>query len=123
MGAKAALAAEERRWKQMVSDIPTDLQVLVGSYIETTTEHLEKLDQAVRAGLAEEVERIAHRCSGCSDMFGIKALVGPLRRLERLGRQRQLGQADKVLLQTRKEWERLKQYLCTLRDKTIKHGV
>jgi HPt (histidine-containing phosphotransfer) domain-containing protein len=69
---------------------------LVGLYFRQMSEQMPLLRAAIAAGSAGEVRRIAHRCAGSSASCGMAGVVPPLRDLERMGKERELGGAARV---------------------------
>jgi len=75
------------------------------------SENLEKLKAAIAAGNASEVALIAHNCAGTSANCGMVAMVQPLRKLERMGREGSLDGAQALGRQAFSEFERVKVFL------------
>jgi len=80
-------------------------------YLEQMESSLKKLNAAIAAGNASEVDLIAHNCYGSSANCGMIAMIAPLRDLERMGRENQLGGAADRVAEAEKEFERIKIYL------------
>ena len=76
---------------------PDNLRELVTLYLDQTSEQVEQLEAAVRAGAAQEVRRLAHSCAGASATCGMRRLVPLLRELERQGFEGKLTNADPAL--------------------------
>src|SRR5205807_2300715 len=74
-----------------------NLQELADSYLRTAREQLARLDRAVHLRQAKDVKELAHSCIGCSALLGMRAIVPPLRRLERMGMKRQGSSAEDAL--------------------------
>ena len=80
-------------------------------YLRQTTANLTNLEGAIAEGNAMEVDSIAHNCAGTSANCGITALVEPLRKLERMGREGSLNGATALGLEVSSEFERVKTFL------------
>ena len=74
-----------------------DLHELIDLYLAQADEIMGEIKTAVRTGAAKEVDELAHKLAGSSAVCGVAAMVGPLRTLERLGRDDELAGADQVL--------------------------
>jgi HPt (histidine-containing phosphotransfer) domain-containing protein len=79
-------------------------------YLEQAREHLDKLQQAITDGVAEDVKSLAHKLAGSSAMCGMNDLVVLLRELEGMGHERQLAVADRVLARVTQEFARIKAF-------------
>ena len=100
-----------KRLHQAMGDDPEEIADIIDTYLEQMSASLEKLITAVESGDAVEVESIAHNCVGVSATCGMSAVVGPLRELERMGRERQLAGAGRVGAQVEREYERVRLFL------------
>ncbi len=92
-----------------------ELFEIVDLYLVEMTRHLEELTAAIATGNAAEVDLIAHNCVGTSANCGMTAVVAPMRELERMGRENDLGHASVVLDDAKKQFERVSQFLTQLR--------
>ncbi|MEP6707507.1 MAG: Hpt domain-containing protein, partial [Pyrinomonadaceae bacterium] len=92
-----------------------ELFEIVDLYLVEMTRHLQELTIAIATGNAEEVDLIAHNCVGTSANCGMTAVVAPMRELERMGRENDLGHAPAVLEDAKKQFERVTQFLTQLR--------
>jgi PAS domain S-box-containing protein len=99
------------RLHQMMGDDPKEVADILGVYLEQMSASLEKLVVAVESGDAVEVESIAHNCVGVSATCGMSAVVGPLRELERMGRENRLAGAGRIGAQVDREYERVRLFL------------
>jgi HPt (histidine-containing phosphotransfer) domain-containing protein len=97
--------------RRMTSVNSSDFQELVERYLQTTTEYLEKLDRALRAQRAADLEKLAHQCLGASALLGMTAIEPPLRRLEEMGNKREWRHAGDALAQAWNALARIKSYL------------
>src|SRR2546423_1845014 len=80
-------------------------------YLEQMSKSLERLNVAIESGDAGQVDLIAHNCAGVSATCGVVAVVGPLRELERMGRDGQLAGAPALLARVGSEFERVRLFL------------
>ncbi len=90
---------------------PENLRELVSLYLTQTREQVAQLGEAVQAGDAAEVRRVAHSCAGASATCGITKLVAPLRELEHRGQEGNLTGASDLQAQIAAEFERVSQFL------------
>jgi HPt (histidine-containing phosphotransfer) domain-containing protein len=74
-----------------------DLQELIDLYMEQADELIGGLRTAVRNGAAKDVDQLAHKLAGASAVVGANAMVGPLRTLEKQGRDGQLAGSEQLL--------------------------
>jgi PAS domain S-box-containing protein len=94
-----------------MGDDQEELADILDVYMSQMSESLTKMNGAIAAGDAVEVDLIGHNCAGVSANCGIVALVGPLRELERMGRENQLAGAAKLCTHVVREFERVKAFL------------
>ena len=80
-------------------------------YLEQMSESLERLNAAIKSGDAGQVDLIAHNCAGVSANCGMVAVMGPLRELERVGRDGQLAGAANMCARVGAEFERVRVFL------------
>jgi PAS domain S-box-containing protein len=99
------------RMRRMMGDDPEEVADILGVYLEQMSASLDRLATAVESGDAAEVETIAHNCVGVSATCGMSAVVGPLRELERMGRENRLAGAGRVGAQVGREYERVRLFL------------
>lgn len=109
-------AAEEppvdmARLMEFTEGNPENLRELVSLYLTQTREQLAQLGEAVQAGNAAEVRRVAHSCAGASATCGITKLVAPLRELEHRGQKGNLTGATELHAQITAEFERVSHFL------------
>jgi CheY-like chemotaxis protein len=88
-----------------------DLRDLVNLYLKQTSEQVEQLLAAVQSGSAPDVRRLAHSCAGASATCGMKAIVEPLRELEREGDSGQLKNANELARTVEQEFNRIRVFL------------
>jgi len=113
-GVEEAAASESsppvdmERLRLALGDEPEEFAEVLDVYMSQMSESLEKLARAVASGDAREVGLIAHNCAGVSANCGVVALVGPLRELERMGREGRLEGAGGLSAEVSKELARVK---------------
>ena len=88
-----------------------ELFEILDIYLVQTSENLEKLTTAIAAGDASEVNSIAHNCAGTSANCGMVAMVEPLRKLERMGREGSLDGAGSLGEELLREFARVQAFL------------
>ncbi|HEV7745515.1 MAG TPA: PAS domain S-box protein [Pyrinomonadaceae bacterium] len=89
----------------------SELQEILDIYLEQLPVSLEQLRLAIAREDANEVNLIAHNCSGTSANCGMTALISPFQELERMGRENKLAGAATVREKVCSEFERVKAYL------------
>ena len=109
---QAECLLDMQRLRDVSGDTPEHLREMVDLYLSEARALIPKLGVAVRAGRAEEIERLAHRLFGASANCGMISLVAPLRELERTGRARQLNGAERTVVDD--EFVRIEQFLTDL---------
>jgi signal transduction histidine kinase/CheY-like chemotaxis protein len=92
-----------------------ELFEIVDLYLVEMSQNLERMSTAIATGNAGEVDLIAHSCVGTSANCGMTAVVAPMRELERMGRENDLNEAQAVLDEAKKQFERVSQFLTQLR--------
>ena len=102
---------EMERLYLAVGEDPEEVSDILCVYLGQMTESLERLDAAIESGDAGQVDLIAHNCAGVSATCGVVAVVGPLRELERMGRDDQLAGAPALLVRVGSEFERVRLFL------------
>jgi two-component system sensor histidine kinase/response regulator len=95
----AALLVDFERLEAVSSGDLKELETLAHMYIEQSIQAHESLKAALDAGLAEEVEQIAHRWRGSSATCGIAGLVPLLTQLERCGLECKVDEARALFAQ------------------------
>ena len=76
-----------------LGEVPEEVSDILSVYLKQMSESLERLNAAVASGDTGEVDLIAHNCAGVSANCGMVEVVGPLRELERMGRENRLAGA------------------------------
>ncbi len=99
------------RLHAVMGDDPEEVCAIIGVYLEQMTHSLERLDAAIASGDAPEVNSITHNCVGVSATCGAVALLGPLRELERMGREHRLVGAEYLGAEVNREFGRVKAFL------------
>ena len=94
-----------------VSDGPEELRELIELYLQQANQLLDELGTAIRMEKPENVARCAHTLVGASANCGMKAILPPLRVLEKLGRSGSLADADLYYAKVNRELDRIKEVL------------
>ncbi|MFA5976184.1 MAG: response regulator [Elusimicrobiota bacterium] len=82
-------------------------------YVQETTARLERMAKAIREGAADQVKAEAHGCLGSSLTYGANGLIEPLRKLEQMGKDKQLDGAMALCEQVQKGFKEIQQFLDT----------
>jgi PAS domain S-box-containing protein len=109
--AQLTLPVDLERMHEALGDDPEEIREVLNLYCADMTESLIRLDAAIAAGNALEINRIAHGCAGTSSTCGMVAVVEALRELERIGRENQLDGAEALAAKVRAEFERISLFL------------
>ena len=88
-------------------DDPNFMRELAGLYFGQAAEIMPALAAALQKGVAQDVNYLAHRLAGASLSCGMSAMVGPLRELEKLGREGDLAEAGVSLTQAAANLEKV----------------
>src|SRR5207237_51516 len=99
------------RLRLAMGEDPKEVSDIRCGYLEQMSESLERLSAAIESGDAGQVDLIAHNCAGVSANCGMSAVVGPLRELERAGRDGQLACAASLCARVGGEFERVRAFL------------
>lgn len=99
------------RLNEFTEGDPANLTELLTLYVKQTTDQLQQLETAVKAGDAATIKRLAHSCAGASATCGMQRIVGPLRELERLGAQNQLAPVPALFAQITEEFALIRKTL------------
>jgi CheY-like chemotaxis protein len=94
-----------------LGDDPEELAEVLDVYLTQMSESLGKLASAAESGDDRDVRLIAHNCAGVSANCGMVALVGPLRELERMGREGRLEGAAALTARVCTEFAQVKMAL------------
>jgi len=86
-------------------------QELARLYLKKTSEGIEKLGEAIRAGAVAEAERIAHSLAGSSATCGMVFLAPVLRALEGLSREGRLAEVETLLGDLEREFGKVRGFL------------
>jgi len=97
--------------KRLHEAMGDELSEILDIYLEQTSMNLKKLETAIAAGNAAEVNLLAHNSAGTSANCGMVALIEPLKELERMGREGSLDGAELVGQRALSEFERVKSFL------------
>ncbi len=88
-----------------------NLAPVIGVFLQTMDNRLQRIEQAVRDKNAENITRSAHTLKGSSSQFGAEEIAGLCRRLENMGREQSISGADTLLIEIRQAAERLREVL------------
>jgi CheY-like chemotaxis protein/HPt (histidine-containing phosphotransfer) domain-containing protein len=88
-----------------------NLRELITLYLDQTTQQMDQLAAAVRAGAPQDVRRVAHSAAGASATCGMRRLVPLLRELERQGFEEKLTSAAQVYQDAIKEFGQIRHFL------------
>jgi len=100
-----------KRLSHAVGDEPKERAEILDIYLTQMVRSLDKLEVAIEAGDATEIDLIAHNCAGTSANCGMVALVAPLRKLEQMGRENQLKGAAVLTAEIIREFQRVQLFL------------
>ena len=114
-GAIEESPVDKERLLEACGNDANELRELIDLYLKHTSENLSKLEHAISEGLIADVERIAHTLAGGSATCGMAAIVAPLRELEKVARNGEMGGAQELGASTRKQFERIAKTLERLR--------
>jgi two-component system, sensor histidine kinase and response regulator len=112
--AEPAMARIASRLLEVAKDNPATLQRLKDLYLSFVEEQIVHLGRAVRENAAEEIERIAHRCIGASSTAGMNQIAELFGQMERVGRDRNLRHAPRVLERIDAEFTQVRTFLDAL---------
>jgi PAS domain S-box-containing protein len=84
---------------------------MIDLYISQADELMGKLDLAVKADAAKDIEQLAHKLCGASSTCGMTAIVASLRELERQGREGVLTNHAQVHAEAVQQLARIKEFL------------
>jgi CheY-like chemotaxis protein len=115
-GAATAGISEEppvdvEQLNEVLGSNPEQVHELTTFYLAQADELLRSLRAAIEAGVPAEVGHIAHKLVGSSATCGMRAVVSPLRELERLGSAGQLSGADQLAAQVCRGLESIRGFL------------
>ncbi|MDX6530238.1 MAG: hypothetical protein QOH41_2528 [Blastocatellia bacterium] len=99
------------RMHEMLGDDPEERDEILSLYLEQTSINLNKLEAAIVASDAVEIEDIAHNCAGTSANCGMNAIAVPFRELESAGRAGCLDNAPAALAQAQKIFRETREFL------------
>ena len=89
----------------------SDVRELVELYLRVTAEQLESLSDLIKRGDVNATKRVAHTLIGSSVTCGMTAIVQLLRKLEQISSMSDLVEAEKLLAQINREFERTQAFL------------
>ena len=83
-------------------------------YRSQMSEELNRLRMAIRSKSAADITEVAHGCAGMNANCGMLAVVGPLHELERMGRDGNLDDAERIADLVNVGFERICLFLTTM---------
>jgi HPt (histidine-containing phosphotransfer) domain-containing protein len=86
---------------------------LVSLYLNQTTEQLEQMRTALKAGDYVKLSRVAHSCAGASATCGMVVIVPLLKNLEHVSGAGDLGASMPLIEAAANEFDRIKAWLQT----------
>lgn len=92
-------------------DDPEFVTRIIQLFLETTPPELEKLQQCCASGAAKEMGRVAHGLVSGMQNVGAESLVNICTKLDQLGRDGSLVNADKLVEQVLIDYEKTKKIL------------
>ena len=78
---------------------------MIELYLQQAEDTIKGLQTAIDAGVAQDVDRLAHKLAGSSAVCGVTAMMAPLRALEQRGREDRLSDANELLAQVKQRFE------------------
>ncbi len=96
-----------------------EFEQLVNLYLSDTWKNLDRLDAAVRIADHESVELIAHNSAGASANCGMTAIIESLRQLEIAGREKNLENAGRLLVNAREELAQIQRCLTEVAEVAV----
>jgi CheY-like chemotaxis protein len=104
-------AVDMERLMDFAAGDQEQLAELVTIYLRQTTEQIDHLANALEAGDAIRLARVAHSCAGASATCGMRRIVPFLREVEALANDGKLEVIGEVLTRVREEFNVIKQFL------------
>jgi HPt (histidine-containing phosphotransfer) domain-containing protein len=92
------------------------LDELIGIFVEDAPIRMKALRHAIGSGEATDLTREAHTLKGSLKVIGATTAAGLAQGLEALGRDGNMGEADKLAIALEREMDRLLQSLMTSRQ-------
>ena len=83
---------------------PEGVRELIELYLQQAEDTMTRLQAAIDAGVAQDVDRLAHKLTGSSAVCGVTVMLAPLRALEQRGREDRLSDANELLAQVRQRF-------------------
>jgi CheY-like chemotaxis protein/HPt (histidine-containing phosphotransfer) domain-containing protein len=105
------VSVDMERLLEFTDGNPESLRELATLYLKQTSEQLEQLGAAVKAGHAADVRRLAHSCAGASATCGMKRIAPILREMERHGYEQKLIGTNELFQQAHQEFESIRSFL------------
>jgi PAS domain S-box-containing protein len=104
---------EIMNWNQLIDRLGDEelIKEIMPTYLADNKEHFDKLNEAIKTGNAEEINRHAHAIKGTARNVGAKRLSNIAGRLERAGKERDVMTATSLFDELKIEFERLLSFL------------
>ena len=109
-GTEEARPLDLERLQDITESDPGLMRELVGLYFKQADGLITELGEAVRSRSAPEVKRVAHKFGGASSTCGMIAIVPTLRKLEELGTENRLAEADAFYEEALRQLERTRAF-------------
>jgi HPt (histidine-containing phosphotransfer) domain-containing protein len=126
MIAKQQIAPATEQPRETENSSPVDMEIfleiagnkermpeMARRYTEQARDHLQKLQQAITAGIAADVKSLAHKIAGSSAMCGMNAMAVLLCELERTGHECQWADAARVFARVKQEFARIEGFFAS----------
>ncbi|HHB75087.1 MAG TPA: response regulator [Desulfobulbus sp.] len=94
-----------------------NLGPVINVFLQTLSGRFSDISRAVQAKDADAIAQAAHTLKGSSSQFGAEELAGLCRRMEDMGRSRNIAQAEPLLREIHRAAERLREELSRLGTK------
>ncbi len=89
----------------------SSMRRLVGLYLKDTVETFAKLERAIQAGEAKDVQRLSHGCAGASTTYGVRALCDILRDIEHQAEKGRLAEVPALFERAQSVFQQARQIL------------
>jgi signal transduction histidine kinase/CheY-like chemotaxis protein len=122
VGVSGSIDEDVIDWLGVITHLEGDVDLLreiAGMFLAQCPELVARVREAVERGDPVEIERAAHTIKGSVGNFAAKAAFEAAQKLERIGRDGALGEADRARLKLEEELERLKPALVALGEEAL----
>ncbi len=90
---------------------PAQVREVLALYLDQAGGQIQKMEEAIRAHCAPDLNHLAHKCAGSSASCGMNRIVPLLRVLEQMGKESQLQGAGDTYAQVQAEFQMIKKFL------------